>query len=125
MHRLVFLSLLLATLAARASAQQPDSAPSGPLTLLEAISLGRRQGVDAAVARLNLRAAEARTGQARADLLPDISGSASITRQRLNLDEFGLPIAGQVGKRRRLVVGLIEDLVTHPVGVFALRVLEP
>jgi outer membrane protein len=93
MHRLVLPSLLLAALAAPALAQQPDSAPSGPLTLLQAISLGRRQGVEAAVARLNLRAAEARTGQARADLLPDISGSASVTRQRLNLDEFGLPIA--------------------------------
>ena len=93
MHRLVLPSLLLAALAAPASAQQPDSAPPGPLTLIQAISLGRRQGVEAAVARLNLRAAVARTGQARADLLPDISGSASITRQRLNLDEFGLPIA--------------------------------
>src|SRR3954447_9618054 len=93
MHRFVLLSLFLVALASPASGQQPDTIPTGPLTLLQAISLGRRQGVDAAVARLNLRAAEARTGQARADLLPDISGSASITRQRLNLDEFGLPIA--------------------------------
>jgi outer membrane protein len=93
MYRFALAFSLLAAVAAPASGQQPGTVPSGPLTLLQAIALGRQQGVDAAVARLNLRAAEARTGQARADLLPDISGSASITRQRLNLDEFGLPIA--------------------------------
>jgi outer membrane protein TolC len=93
MYRFVLAFSLVAAVAAPASGQQPGTVPSGPLTLLQAIALGRQQGVDAAVARLNLRAAEARTGQARADLLPDISGSASITRQRLNLDEFGLPIA--------------------------------
>jgi outer membrane protein len=93
MHRFVLALSLCTAVAAPARGQQPDSVPAGPLTLLQAIALGRRQGVDAAVARLNLRAAEARTGQERADLLPDISGSASITRQRLNLDEFGLPIA--------------------------------
>ena len=93
MPRFVLPLLLLAAAAVPLTAQQSDSVPAGPLTLLQAITLGRRQGVDAAVARLNLRAADARTGVARADLLPDISGSASITRQRLNLDEFGLPIA--------------------------------
>ena len=93
MYRFALAFSLVAALPAPASGQQPDTVPSGPLTLLQAITLGRQQGVDAAVARLNLRAADARTGQARADLLPDISGSASITRQRLNLDEFGLPIA--------------------------------
>ena len=36
-------------------------------------------------------------------------------------DQLGLAVAGQVGKRRRLVVGLVEDLVPHPVAVLALR----
>ncbi len=91
--------LALAALAAVpviASAQQPAPAPTGPVTLLQAIALGRQQAVSAAVARLNERAAQARTAQRRADLLPDISGSASLTRQTLNLDEFGIPIASGV-----------------------------
>jgi outer membrane protein TolC len=61
--------------------------------LIDAINLGRKQGVDAAIAQLNVRAADARTGQRRADLLPNISGRASVVRQRLNLDEFGIPVA--------------------------------
>jgi outer membrane protein len=72
---------------------QAPTIPSGPIRLIDAINLGRRQGVDAAVARLDVRAANARTAQRRADLLPNIAGSASLTRQTLNLDEFGIPIA--------------------------------
>jgi outer membrane protein len=77
------------------AAQQP-SPPKGPITLLQAMSLGRQQGVNAAIARLNARAADARTAQRRADLLPNISGRASVTRQTLNLDEFGIPIASGI-----------------------------
>ncbi|HEY8256132.1 MAG TPA: TolC family protein [Gemmatimonadales bacterium] len=84
--------VLVAAMSAGAAAQQP-ALPSGPITLLQAISLGRQQAVSATVARLNQRAAQARTAQRRADLLPDISGSASVTRQTVNLDEFGIPIA--------------------------------
>jgi outer membrane protein len=91
----LLLLLLLGVSAPPAEAQQP-TLPSGPLTLLQAISLGRKQGVDAAVARLNVRAADARVGERRADLLPNISGGASVTRQTLNLDEFGIPIASGV-----------------------------
>ncbi|HEX3275330.1 MAG TPA: TolC family protein [Gemmatimonadales bacterium] len=72
---------------------QQTVTPKGPLTLLEAINLGRTQGVDAAIARLNVRAADARVGQRRADLLPTINGNASYTRQTVNLDEFGIPVA--------------------------------
>ncbi|MEP6687070.1 MAG: TolC family protein [Gemmatimonadales bacterium] len=86
---MVLLSLLAG---GRVAAQQPV-VPQGPLTLLEAIALGRSQGVDAAIAQLNMRTADARVGQRRADLLPTISGNAAITRQTLNLDEFGIPIA--------------------------------
>jgi outer membrane protein len=75
-----------------ALAQKP-ALPTGPITLLDAITIGRRQGVEAAIARLNLRATEARTGQRLAELLPNIDGQASYTRQTLNLDAFGIPIA--------------------------------
>jgi outer membrane protein len=66
------------------------------VTLLQVITLGRSQGVNAAIARLDVRAAEARVGQRRADLLPTISANGAITRQTLNLDEFGIPIASGV-----------------------------
>jgi outer membrane protein TolC len=42
---------------------------------------------------LNLRATEARRGQRLAELLPDIDGVASLTRQTVNLDAFGIPVA--------------------------------
>jgi outer membrane protein TolC len=87
------IAALLCLLAAPAESQEPAT-PSRPITLLDAISLGRRQGVDAAIARLNVRAADARTGERRADLLPNVSGRASATHQTLNLDEFGIPGAG-------------------------------
>jgi outer membrane protein len=85
-------ALLWLAAAGPASAQQPR-APTRPITLTDAITLGRKQGVDAAIARLNLQAANARTGERRADLLPNISARASFTRQTLNLDEFGIPVA--------------------------------
>jgi len=88
---LVALSLLV-TAPPGASAQQ-RTAPQGPLTLLQAIAFGRSQGVNAAIARLDARTAQARVGQRRADLLPSISGNAGVTRQTLNLDEFGIPVA--------------------------------
>jgi outer membrane protein len=86
------IAALLSLLAVPAVGQQPAT-PTRPISLLDAITLGRRQGVDAAIARLNLRAANARTAERRADLLPTINGSAAVTRQTLNLDEFGIPIA--------------------------------
>jgi outer membrane protein TolC len=85
--------LVLSALAAGPVAAQEPVVPQGPLTLLQAIALGRSQGVEAAIARLDVRTADARVGQRRADLLPTISGNAAITRQTLNLDEFGIPVA--------------------------------
>jgi outer membrane protein len=87
------LALLLAC-PVRVMGQQP-AVPTGKVTLLQAIALGRSQGVNAAIAQLNMRTAEARVGQRRADLLPSIGGNAAFTRQTLNLEEFGLP--GVVG----------------------------
>jgi outer membrane protein len=93
-------TLLIAATPAAAQ-QQPVSpanaalapVPQGRLTLLEAIRLGRQRGVNAALAQINLRAANARVGERRADLLPTISGQAAYVRQTVNLDEFGIPIA--------------------------------
>ena len=97
MRRMIIPLPLAFLLAAHAPAvaQQP-AVPQGPLTLLQAITLGRSQGVNAAIARLDARAAEARVGQRRADLLPTISANGAVTRQTLNLDEFGIPIASGV-----------------------------
>jgi len=97
MPRLLFALMLVAPLPiGPLAAQQQPALPSGPLTLLQAISLGRQQGVDAAVARLELRAANAKVAERRADLLPNISGNASYLRQTINLDQFGIPIASGV-----------------------------
>lgn len=87
------LPLLLIAALPRAVAGQQPVVPQGPLTLLQTIALGRSQGVDAAIAQLNVRTADARVGQRRADLLPSISANAALTRQTLNLDEFGIPVA--------------------------------
>jgi outer membrane protein TolC len=90
MRRSPLLVALLVMLAVvPAPAQQV--VPTGPITLLQAITLGRSQGVDAAIAQLNMGAANARGGQRRADLLPNISGNAGFTRQTVNLEEFGFP----------------------------------
>src|ERR1700704_4033843 len=75
---------------------QAPAIPAGPIRLIDAIHLGRRQGVDAVIARLNGRAANARTSQRRADLPPNIGARAFSTRQPLNLDEFGIPVASGV-----------------------------
>jgi outer membrane protein len=90
MRSLFILAGLLRTTSLMAQDAKP---PEGPLTLLQAITRGRQQGVNAAIARLNVRAADARASQRLADLLPDISGNAGLTRQTLNLDEFGIPLA--------------------------------
>jgi outer membrane protein len=92
MTRLPLVLSLLLVVPVSATAQQP-TVPRGPVTLLQAITLGRSQGVNAAIARLDVRTAEARVGQRRADLLPTIAGNAAVTRQTVNLDEFGIPIA--------------------------------
>src|SRR6476661_8613705 len=86
------LAVLLCSLAASAQGQQPAS-PARSITLLDAINQGRQHGVEAAIAQLNARAANARVAERRADLLPNIAGRATFTRQTLNLSEFGIPAA--------------------------------
>lgn len=73
------------------AAQARDSVPAGPLSLLDAIRLGRQQGINAVLARINTRIADARIGQRKADVLPTIEGSGGYSRQTTNLDELGLP----------------------------------
>jgi len=76
-----------------AEAQQPVRL-TGPLSLLDAVRLGRERATSAIAAENNARAASARVGQRRADLLPQIAGNASWNRQTINLEEFGLSSPG-------------------------------
>jgi outer membrane protein len=93
----VLLAFML--LAAPAAAQQtpaptPPATPQGPLTLLDAIRIGRQRGVAAVLARIDARIANERVGERRADILPTISGTGNFSRQTLNLQEFGLTFPG-------------------------------
>lgn len=84
------LSLVL-VLAAPAAAQETSAPTSEPLTLVQAIALGRTRGVSAALARINVGVADARRAQRLGDLLPSISGNAAVSRQTVNPDELGIP----------------------------------
>lgn len=88
--RCSLLSLALAATPASAQVPAPVLTPAR-LSLVEAVRLGRSQAVGAVLARINVRVADARQGQRRADLLPSVAGHAGYTRQTLNLDEFGFP----------------------------------
>ena len=68
------LPLLLALVAPPLAAQAPAVVPER-LSLLEAIALGRQQGIAATLANVNARVAGTRVGQRRADILPQISGA--------------------------------------------------
>jgi outer membrane protein len=81
---------------ALAACAVPASAQQVPATigLLDAVRMGRDRGIAAVSAQNTALAAAARIGQRRADILPNLAGSASWTRQTLNLDEFGLSLPG-------------------------------
>lgn len=85
------LALLAAALVAAPLAAQAPAAVPSELTLLGAVQLGRQQAVAAALANLGAEMAGAKVGIRRADLLPQLSGTASITPQTLNLEAFGFP----------------------------------
>lgn len=87
---LVALAAALAAAPLAAQAPPPAAAPA-ELTLLGAVRLGRQQAVAAALANLGARMAGAKVGIRRADLLPQLSGAASVTPQTLNLEAFGFP----------------------------------
>lgn len=94
--RVAYFAALLLVLPQPAVAQRSAAPLNGPLTLGEAIALGRERGVSAALARLSATGAQRRIAERRAELLPQINGVATYTRQTLNLDEFGIPIASGV-----------------------------
>ncbi|HET7041861.1 MAG TPA: hypothetical protein VFI13_07570, partial [Gemmatimonadales bacterium] len=83
-------------------------AAQAPMTLHDAVVLGRARGVQGAIARLNARAADRRAGERTADLLPSLNASAGLSRQTNNLTEFGLAIPG-------------FPPVTDPFTLYALR----
>jgi outer membrane protein TolC len=101
------LSLTLAATPVLAQVSAPALTPAR-LSLVEAVRLGRTQAIGAVLSRINVRVADARTGQRRADLLPSVSGNARYNRQTLNFDEFGFP--GVTG-------------VTDPFNVWAVQVM--
>ncbi len=88
--RRFFLALAALLLATAPLAAQADA---HPMTLTEAIAIGRLRAVDATLSRLGAEIAGQKTRERRAALLPTIAGSATVTRQTLNLDEFGIPVA--------------------------------
>ena len=88
--RLVFVcALALWCVPLRAQERTPST-----IGLLDAVRLGRERGLAAVSAQNTALAAAARVGQRRADILPTIAGSASWTRQTLNLEEFGFSLPG-------------------------------
>ncbi|MGE0440024.1 MAG: TolC family protein [Gemmatimonadales bacterium] len=72
------------------------AAAQDTLSLPAAIELGRSRAAAATVARLGADIARVRVDQRRADLLPNVSGAGSVTRQTVNLDAFGIPVASGV-----------------------------
>jgi len=76
------------------SAQQPTLVPlDRPLTLVDAVRLGRERAVVAVLARLGADVAGDRSAQRRADLLPQVTGTARFDNKTLNLNELGLQAA--------------------------------
>ena len=69
-------------------------AAQAPMTLHDAVVLGRARGVQGEIARLNARAADRRAGEHTGELLPTVSASGALSRQTNNLTEFGLAIPG-------------------------------
>ncbi len=89
MRVLRYVLMLAAAVVLPAAAQSPR-----PMTLGEAINRGWTSGVNATLARLAAKGADARVGEAKAALLPDISASGTVQRQTVNLSEFGISIPG-------------------------------
>jgi len=80
--------------AALAGSIAPLPAQGQPITLGEAISRGRSNGIQAALARLSAKSVDVRRAQRAGDFLPNVSASGAVVRQTLNLTEFGLSFPG-------------------------------
>jgi outer membrane protein TolC len=66
-----------------------------PLTLRDAIDRGLRSNLGAILGASAVDAAEAARQAATADLLPQVRGSVTESRQKINLEAFGFSIPGQ------------------------------
>ncbi len=86
----------LAVLALLHGAALPAQAPV-PITLRDAITRGRSSGVQASLAALGVRGVALRGRELQAGNLPDVSVSATASRQTVNLHEFGLSFPGLPG----------------------------
>jgi outer membrane protein TolC len=65
-----------------------------PLSLSEAIARGLERNLGILVSQAGIEGAEGARWQALSSLLPDVAGRASVTRQRINLDQFGFSFPG-------------------------------
>ncbi|HXY31031.1 MAG TPA: TolC family protein [Gemmatimonadaceae bacterium] len=86
-------ALAAVVLAPRTSLAQ-DSLATGPLTLGDAARLASRQSASALEAQSRTDAADARIAQRRADLLPDLSATASQNGRTYNSATFGFSFPG-------------------------------
>lgn len=86
----------------------PLAAQGTPLTLKDAVALGRTRGVQGELARLNARAVDRRAARDRGEYLPNVNASGAWSRQTNNLTEFGLSIPGM-------------PAVTDPFSLYAVR----
>jgi outer membrane protein TolC len=66
-----------------------------PLTLRDAIERGLRSNLGAILGSSAVEAAEASRSAVTADLLPQVRGAVAESRQKINLEAFGLTIPGQ------------------------------
>lgn len=78
---------LVAASASPARAQQP-------LSLRDAVRLGRERAVNAALARIGLHAADLKASEQTGRLLPTVNADGSISRQTTNLATFGISLPG-------------------------------
>src|SRR6478736_9324345 len=86
----------------------PLAAQNAPLTLHDAVALGRTRGVQGELARLNARAVDRRAARDKGEYLPQVGASGAYSRQTNNLTEFGLSIPGM-------------PAVTDPFSLYAIR----
>ena len=90
--------LFFVVITLRGETPQQDPAPAGPaleLSLRRALDLALAPDGNArvAIAKEMVAEARARSGQARADLLPNVDGTVSQSSQTRNLQAFGIQIA--------------------------------
>lgn len=111
--RHAFVSLLALLAAAPLAAQAAAPVVPSELSLLGAVQLGRHQAVSATLANLNAQVAQNRIALKRADLLPQIAGSAGITPQTINLEQFGFPG----------VIGVTPPFTLYAAGLQASQVI--